>query len=200
MRKRCALIIPDAGPINSLWVARRLDLLPKLDMQVVLIDEVYAETTSDPDNYAKDREVRAFVEAHRGKEIIVEETFVGAAAAKARSEGKKIASNLGEAAIAEFLGNEDSGVGKYLNDDSAALLLFEDSDWRNTRIIRKTDNLHPLSTVALLRGMQASGLLESADEVIDAMLHPDNPRERRVLNDLPDGTDIEADPGSFWRT
>jgi hypothetical protein len=199
MKKRCALIIPDAGPINSLWVAKRLDLLLKLDMPIVLVDEVYAETTSDPDNYPKDREVRAFVEAHRGREIRVEETFVGAAAAKTRGEGKKTPPNLGEAAITEFLGNEDSGVGKYLSDDGAALLLFEDSDWRHIRIIRKTDNLHLISTVAFLRGMQASGLLESAEEVIDAMLHPDNPRERRVLNDLPDGTDIEADQGSFWR-
>lgn len=46
----------------------------------------------------------------------------------------------------------------------------------HTRIIRKTDNLHLLSTVAFLRGMQAAGLLESADQVINAMLHPCNPR------------------------
>jgi len=33
--KRCSLIIPDAGPINSLWVADQLSLLLKLDMAIL---------------------------------------------------------------------------------------------------------------------------------------------------------------------
>jgi hypothetical protein len=201
MKRRCVLVIPDAGPINSLWVARRLDLLLKLEMPVVLIDEVYAETTRDPDHYAKDRDVQSFVEAHRDREILVEKTFVGSSAAVARARGDKLKSNLGDAAIAEFLNdaNEGSGINKYLQSDEPVLLLFEDADLRSTKFIKKTDNLHLLSTVAFLRGMEAVGLIESAQEVIQAMTNPSNPRESRKLNDLPDGTDDEARIGSLWK-
>ena len=45
--KRCTVIIPDAGPFNSLWVADRLDLLLALDMRLVVVDAVYDELTSD---------------------------------------------------------------------------------------------------------------------------------------------------------
>lgn len=201
MKRRCVLVIPDAGPINSLWVARRLDLLLMLEMPVVLIDEVYAETTRDPDHYAKDRDVKSFVEVHRGKEIIVEQTFVGTSAAAARAKGDKLKANLGDAAIAEFLndGNADTGVNKYLQSDEPVLLLFEDADLKSTKFIKKSDKLHLLSTVAFLRGMEAVGLLESADEIIQAMTYPGNPRESRKFGDLPDGTDEEARIGSVWK-
>ena len=46
--KRCVLVIPDAGPLNSLWVADRLDLLLRLDMPIVVVDAVYDEVTSNP--------------------------------------------------------------------------------------------------------------------------------------------------------
>lgn len=45
--KRCTLIIPDAGPFNSLWVADQLSLLLTLDMRLVVVDAVYDELTSD---------------------------------------------------------------------------------------------------------------------------------------------------------
>lgn len=44
--KRCTIILPDAGPINSLWVADQLDLL----LKVGSADNVITETlhTSKP--------------------------------------------------------------------------------------------------------------------------------------------------------
>jgi hypothetical protein len=39
------------GPVNSLWAAGELALLLKVGMPVVIIDQVYAELTSDPENY-----------------------------------------------------------------------------------------------------------------------------------------------------
>lgn len=45
--KRCTLVVPDAGPFNSLWVAGRLDLLIALDMKIVVVDAVYDEVTRD---------------------------------------------------------------------------------------------------------------------------------------------------------
>ena len=74
--KRCALLIPDAGPLNSLWVADRLDLLLRLDMPVAVVDAVYDEVTSDP-RYPRDAEVKAFIE-HRRPPFVIEETDIGA--------------------------------------------------------------------------------------------------------------------------
>lgn len=53
MTKRCTLVIPDAGPFNSLWVANELPLLLKLDMPIVVVDAVYDELTRDPANFPK---------------------------------------------------------------------------------------------------------------------------------------------------
>ena len=118
MTARCVLIIPDAGPINSLWVAGELPLLLKFGMQVVLIDQVYAELTSDPDNYLKDREVKEFVEAHPDL-FKIEKTNVGKMAAAMREQGTfETGQSLGEAAIADFF---QHGLEKYVRDDQAAL-------------------------------------------------------------------------------
>ncbi|WGD54827.1 hypothetical protein QA641_13450 [Bradyrhizobium sp. CB1650] len=197
MTARCVLIIPDAGPINSLWVAGELPLLLKFGMQVVLIDQVYAELTSDPDNYLKDREVKEFVEAHLDL-FKIEKTNVGKMAAAMREQGTfETGQSLGEAAIADFF---QHGLEKYVRDDQAALLLFEDSDIRSVKVIRIPRNVHILSTVAWLRGLQDLGIVASADDVIRAMTHPTDPGKRpRKFNDLPDGIDEPAEIGSTWK-
>ena len=194
---RYVLVIPDAGPLNSLWVADRLDLLLALEMPIVLVDEVYWETASDPDRYEKDRAIRDFVERHRGREVLVEDTFVGQAAREARAAGTfKTVKSLGEVAVAEFMAN---GIGRYLDGMEPVLLLFEDSDFRNVRLFRKPDNLHLLSTVGLLRGLEAAGIVASADEIIRSMTHPSEPKRqdsKRSFADLPHGIDEEAAIGS----
>jgi hypothetical protein len=79
MRPRCVLVIPDSGPLNSLWTAGRLDLLTALDMPIVMIDKICAEATSD-ETYPKEREVKAFLDNLKGRGLTIEETFVGKAA------------------------------------------------------------------------------------------------------------------------
>lgn len=172
MSKRCVLVIPDAGPINSLWVAGELPLLLKFGVPIVIIDQVYAELTSDPEHYLKDREVKEFIEAHPDI-FTIEETTVGKMAATLRAQGTfQPGKSLGEAAIADFF---QHGLEKYVLDDQAALLLFEDADIRSVKIIRRPRNVHLLSTVAWLRGLQEIGILASADDVIRAMTHPTDP-------------------------
>jgi len=200
MTARCTLIIPDAGPLNSLWVADRLDLLLVLDMPVVVIDAVYDEATSDPVRYQKDREVKAFIDARLGAGIVLEATFVGAQARAARARGTYVPGiGVGDAAIAEFM---SSAVNRYLGENEAAVLLFEDADFRNIHFLRRPDNLHLLSTVAMLRGLEDVGALASADAVLAAMLAPTDPARQRYarrFNDLPDGTDVPAPGGSRWK-
>ncbi len=45
--KRTVLVIPDSGPLISLSVANRLDLLLKLDMPIYVVDQVFYECTKD---------------------------------------------------------------------------------------------------------------------------------------------------------
>ena len=195
MKTRCVLLIPDSGPLNSLWTAGRLALLTTLDMPIVMVDEIYAEVTGDL-SYPKDREVKAFLDGLKGKDLTVEETFVGNAAKAAREAGTfESGRGLGDAAVAEFMAN---GVQKYTTNGAPVLLLFEDADFRNVRFLRKPDNLHLLSTVAMLRGLERSGIIASADDVIKAMTNPESPKRARAFNDLPDGYEEEALGGSHW--
>lgn len=195
MKPRCILVIPDSGPLNSLWTAGRLDLLTALEMPIVLIDEIYAEVTSNP-SYAKDREVKAFLDGLQGDRLTIAETFVGKAAKTAREQGTFTAgAGIGDAAIAEFMAN---GAQKYAAGDAPVLLLFEDADFRNIRFVRKPDNLHMLSTVAMLRGMERVGIIASADAIIAAMTNPAPPKRARAFGDLPDGYEDTAIGGSMW--
>lgn len=193
----CVLVVPDAGPVNSLWTAGRLDLLVALNIPIVMVDAVYDELTSDPANDLKDREVKAFLDALRGGRLAVADTFVGQQARVARAAGGfRPGRGIGDAAIAEFMGDR---LGHYVMDGSPALLLFEDSDFRYVRFVRKPANLHMLSTVAMLRGMERMGLIASADAVIAAMTNPADPAKRpRKFRDLPDGYEDEAAGGSTW--
>lgn len=192
--KRCTLVLPDAGPFNSLWVADRLDLLLKLEMKIVVVDVVYDELTSDL-AYQKDREVKAFVD-NNSPPFIIERTDIGDIEREKRRAGKKLKKNAGEIAMTDFLSD---GLEKYLSATEPVMILFEDS---GLRVFNKPPNLHLLSTVGLLRGMEVEGFIKSADAIIHEMTHPSKPGRRpedaRKLTDVPDGTDEPAAIGSVW--
>jgi hypothetical protein len=67
----------------------------------------------------------------------------------------------------------------------AVALLFEDA---GVRVINKPPNLHLLSTVGMLRGLERVGVVASADEIIHEMTHPSKPDRRpsdlRAFTDL----------------
>lgn len=193
--KRCTLVVPDAGPFNSLWVAGRLDLLIALDMKIVVVDAVYDEVTRDL-AYAKDREVKAFIDGHTPP-FSIEPTEYGQFVRARRAGGAEVKKGSGEAAIAEFMAS-DTGLRKHLAPGEPVLLLYED---RDLRVINRPPNLHLLSTVGLLRGLERVGVIASADEVIHAMTHPEGDpaaARARKFTDLPEGTDEPAVIGSAW--
>ena len=193
--KRCSLIIPDAGPINSLWVADQLPLLLKLDMPIILIDAVYDELTSDPNNWPKDSAVKNFVEGNTPP-FIVENTETGTEARRKRVRGEKLKKNIGDVAIADFMSD---GIGKYVTTSDPVIILYEDKDISQVQFLRRPRNLHLLSTVGLLRGLESVKVISSADAILNEMLHPTKPdRKPRILTDLPGGTDIPAQIGSVW--
>jgi predicted nucleic acid-binding protein len=193
---RCTVIIPDAGPFNSLWVADRLDLLLRLDMRLIVIDAVYDELTSDP-SYPKDRDVKAFIDRNRPP-FVIESTEIGRLEREKRASGLKLRRNAGELAIVDFMSSED-GLPKYVAVGDPVAILFEDADMR---VFNRPPNLHLLSTVGLLRGLEKVGVIPSADEVIHEMTHPSRPDRRpqdaRAFTDLPGGIDEPAATGSTW--
>jgi hypothetical protein len=194
--KRCTLIIADAGPFNSLWVADQLSLIISLDMPILVVDAVYDELTSDL-SYTKDRQVKSFIDANQPPFTIID-TEIGAMLRQRRSAGMKMKRNGGELAIVDFMSSAD-GLPKFLALGDPVALLYEDSD---LRVINKPPHLHLLSTVGMLRGLERVGVIASADDVIHAMTHPAKPNrrnvDRRVFTDLPDGVDEPAAIGSAW--
>ena len=194
--KRCALVIPDAGPLNSLWVADRLDLLLRLDMPIVVVDAVYDEVTGNP-AYPKDAEVKTFIDSNRPP-FVIEQTDVGAFERERRQAGKPPKRNVGELAVMDFI-SDAGGARRYLESGDPLLVLYED---QGSRVFQKPPNMHLLSTVGLLRGMERAGILRSANAVIREMTHPTRPgrrpQDRRAFSDLPDGVDEPAAIGSHW--
>ena len=87
----------------------------------------------------------------------------------------------------------------YLKSNDSLLVLYED---RGLRVIRRPPNMHLLSTVGLLRGMQKVGVIPSADAIIDEMTNPTKPdrrsEDRRAPTDRPDGVDEPEAIGSYW--
>lgn len=125
--KRCTLILSDAGPINSLWVADRLPLLLALDMRIVLVDAVYDELTSDP-SFLKDAEVKAFIDGNMPP-FIIERTDIGEAEREKRRLGQKLKKNAGELAMIDFVSDE-GGLETYLKTDEPVAILFADAGLR----------------------------------------------------------------------
>jgi predicted nucleic acid-binding protein len=195
--KRCTIILPDAGPINSLWVADRLDLLLELDMRIVIVDAVYDELTSDL-SYLKDAEVKNFIDCN-SPPFVIEPTDIGETERQKRRLGQKLKKNAGELAMVDFLSDE-GGLERYLKANEPVAILFEDA---GLRVFNKQPNLHLISTVGLLRGLEDVGVIASADDVINEMLHPSKPGRRpedaRKFTDFPQGVDEPAAIGSSWK-
>lgn len=194
--KRCTVIIHDAGPFNSLWVADKLDLLLALDMRLVVVDAVYDELTSNL-SFPKDRAVKAFIDGNQPP-FSIESTEIGEQEREKRRTEKKLKKNAGELAMFDFM-SSDEGLRKYVDIGDPVAILFEDAGFR---FFNKPPNLHLLSTVGLLRGLERVGVIPSADDVIYEMTHPSKPdrrhSDRRDLTDLPDGIDDSAAIGSTW--
>lgn len=195
--KRCTVIIPDAGPFNSLWVADRLDLLLALNMRLVVVDAVYDELTSDL-SYPKDRAVKEFIDGNRPS-FVIESTDIGEQEREKRRTGRKLKKNAVELAIVDFMSSDD-GLRKYVNVGDPVAILFEDTGFR---VFNKPPNLHLISTVGMLRGLERVGVIPAANDIIYEMTHPSKPDRRpvdaRVFTDLPNCVDDPAGIGSTWQ-
>ncbi len=195
--KRCTIILPDPGPIYSLWVADRLNLLLELDMRIVIVDAAYDELTSDL-SCLIDAEVKDFIDRN-SPPFVIERTDIGEIERQKRRLGQKLKKNAGELAMVDFVSDE-GGLERYLKANEPVAILFEDA---GLRVFNRPPNLHLISTVGLLRGLEDVGVITSADDVIDEMLHPSKPGRRaedtRKFTDPPDGVGEPAAIGSSWK-
>ncbi|WP_448202604.1 hypothetical protein [Azospirillum sp. sgz302134] len=160
---RVVLVVPDAGPLISLGKADALSHLLSLELPIYVVDQVLFEVTRD-ERHDDARRIADFVAGHQST-IHVFETEVGKDAASRRVAGETARQKgRGEAAIAEFLARLD----EVAQPDDAVLLVYEDSDVRKSRFVLP-DNVHVVSTKALLVGMERRGLIPSVDAIWKAI-------------------------------
>ena len=158
---RATLLVAEEAPLWSLRAAGRLDLLPGLGMQILVLDGVL-------DAVSGDAAIGAFIEAH-SPPFAVEQTYAGDIAHRRRRAGEPSKSNAADVALADFL-TAGGGIDRYLRSGDPFLVLCDRI--RGLRLFGAPPNLHLLSTAGLLGGLEKAGVIPSADKVLRAMHRP----------------------------
>lgn len=158
---RATLLVAGDAPLWSLRAAGRLDLLPGLGMQVLVLDDVL-------DAVSGDAAIGAFIAAH-SPPFAVEKTYAGDIARRRQLAGEPPKTNAADVALADFL-TAGGGIDRYLRSGDPFLVLCDRI--RGLRLFGAPPNLHLLSTAGLLGGLEKAGVIPSADKVLRAMLHP----------------------------
>lgn len=149
-----------------------MDLLLSLDIPVVVIDAICDEAASGRDWFEQDRCAKAVICERIGKGVVLETAFVGQQARAARADDNFVPQRgIGDAAIAEFMGN---GGERYLSDSGTALL----RGLEDVGVLPSPD-----------RGLAA--MLHPAD--------PARRRHAKRFKDLPAGAGVSAPGGSRWK-
>lgn len=188
MKPLVKIVIPDAGPINTLAAANLLYLLLKpKNVRIVLIRTVHDEVIS------RTKELATFMESNKDRiEIVTTSICKDILEKKRRCE--PIEKGRGDLAIADFLLHfVDDVVG-----NSPALLVYEDKKLARLRLNDEIgENVHFITTAAYLRKLELEGIIASFEEtwtrIVNANAHPD-PSIDRSPN--PKEAEYEADGGN----
>jgi len=158
MSKPFSLIVTDTSPLFTLVLADALDVLLRPGLPVRIPDAVYIEATRVHGAPGADQIV-AWINDHLDAVRIVP-TDIGIDQQRRLEEGRSIR-GLGEQAAIEVLE-------RFLRSDptAEALLLFEDSDVRKRRAI-VDERVSLISTGDYLRELEAAGLIQSTDHILD---------------------------------
>lgn len=152
------LIVTDTSPLFTLVLAGALDVLLRPGLPVSVPDAVYFEATrvrGAPGAAG----IVDWINDHADQVRLVP-TEIGIDQQRRLEEGRPIR-GLGEQAALEALE-------RFLRTDphAEALLLFEDSDLLKRRAI-VDDRVSLLSTGDFLRALEAAGLIQSSDHILD---------------------------------
>lgn len=153
-----SLIVTDTSPLFTLVLADSLDVLLAPGLPVTIPDAVFFEATRVRGAPGADAIVE-WINAHLDRVRLVP-TDIGIDQQRRLEEGRSIR-GLGEQAALEALE-------RFLRADRAAraLLLFEDSDVERRRAILD-ERVSLISTGDFLRELEAAGLIQSADHILD---------------------------------
>lgn len=158
MSTALALIVTDTSPLLTLVLADALDVLLRPGLPVSIPDAVYVEATRVRGAPGAEQIV-AWLNDHLDAVRIVP-TDIGIDQQRRLEEGRTIR-GLGEQAAIETLD-------RFLRShpSAEALLLFEDSDVEKRRAILSA-RASLVSTGDFLRELEAAGLIQSADFILD---------------------------------
>jgi len=153
-----SLIVTDTSPLLTLALADALDALLRPRLPVRIPDAVYIEARRVHGAPGADRIVE-WINAHL-EEVRIVPTEIGVDQQRRIEEGRSIR-GLGEQAAIEALD-------RFLRSDSEAeaLLLFEDTDIERRRAI-VDERVSLISTGDFLRELEAAGLIQSTDFILD---------------------------------
>ncbi|MCJ2073332.1 hypothetical protein MKK75_31870 [Methylobacterium sp. J-030] len=155
------LVIPDSGPLITLALVDRLDLLDRFRCPILVTDMIHAELTRGPDT-ASDKAVFERWYAGRANRIQTVETLYGtmwrALPEATRRTIKRQFPNAGEESIREFAAR----VGDVLPLDDQILVLFEEEKVKRMTFGR---HVHLLQTWAFLVALERMGVIPSADNL-----------------------------------
>ena len=182
------IVIPDAGPINSLAAAGLLHLLlaPK-NCELVVIKSVLNEILM------RAPEFNEFLSLYADRIQIIS-TSICQDDAQKRMRGEPVGKGRGDLAIADFILNHiDEAVRNV-----PALVIFEDKKLGRLRDIDAySENTHFITTAAYLRKLEQEGIINSFEDIWRQVVvenHVDNPSLHRNPN--PDEIDFPAQSGS----
>lgn len=167
--RKCCMLLMDSTPIIFLAKIGRLELLLEFNIPIYMPKEVEFEVTqkqSFEGHRSQNEEellINAFLRKHEASgRITVVTTLVCEAAERKRKENAEYRSK-GDGEVAAnslFLNRDAYGI------KGPALLLYEDAD---VEVVFRRDDVHFLTTYAMLVAMEKLGRIDSADKEWDAL-------------------------------
>ena len=154
------LFVVDTGPLITLAVARSLDYLLFIHAGVIIPDAVLHEATFDAARLGA-QDIIEWAKMHRAHiEIAPTRTYQIFDAARASIAGLR-EPDLGERAAVEVIEEPDRLLG-----DERGVLLCEESAVLKRVVVRDRTRIVELSTLDLLRILEAEQLIQSAEQVL----------------------------------
>lgn len=155
------LFVVDTGPLITLAAARSLDYLLFVDVDVIIPDAVLHEATFDAARLGAE-DIIEWVKAHRARiEIAPTKAYQIFDAARASIANLR-EPDLGERAAVEVI--EEPGR---LQDAERGVLLCEESAVLKRVVVRDRERIVELSTLDLLRMLEAEQRIQSAEQVFE---------------------------------
>jgi hypothetical protein len=162
MTRRLGLLVTDASPLITLGAADALSCLTLPGVQVLIPDMVYAEVVQDMARLGAREVVRWAREHFDQVRIVPTETFTEFQALRNLDPATK-SKGRGEQSALEVL-NEALAT----DETTEAILLYEDNDILRRRFVRAIpDRVTALSTGDFLHELEAAGLIQSSDRILN---------------------------------